>query len=105
MPCSWLTGPFRNPEQALPVDHDTGHALETVVLHELQHRGAEVAYVRTTGGFDVDFLARYPGGSEALIQVCAGRATGYADARQCSTAPGHRLGYLKPTGQPFDSVP
>ncbi|MCP5535231.1 MAG: ATP-binding protein [Akkermansiaceae bacterium] len=49
---------------------NTGHALETAVFIELQRRGAEVSYVKTTRGYEVDFLARIPDGSEALIQVC-----------------------------------
>lgn len=48
-----------------------GHAMETVVLHELQRRGAQVNYVRTPAGFEVDFYARSLDGDEALIQVCA----------------------------------
>ena len=48
-----------------------GHALETVVLNELERRKVEVGYVRTTDGLEVDFLARYPGGEEELLQVCA----------------------------------
>jgi hypothetical protein len=48
-----------------------GHALETVVLNELERRGAEVGYVRTREAFEVDFLARYRAGGEELIQVCA----------------------------------
>lgn len=48
-----------------------GHALETVVLGELERRGAEVGYVKTAHGPEVDFLARYPTGTEELIQVCA----------------------------------
>lgn len=72
-----------NPRKVYPVDTglgalfdrsakaNTGHALETVVLHELQRRAAEVAYVRTAAGFEVDFHARGPSGQEALIQVCA----------------------------------
>jgi predicted AAA+ superfamily ATPase len=48
-----------------------GHALETVVLNELERRGAETAYVRTARGLEVDFLARLPGEGELLIQVCA----------------------------------
>ncbi|HWH77865.1 MAG TPA: hypothetical protein VNT76_10860, partial [Candidatus Binatus sp.] len=48
-----------------------GHALETCVLLELERRGAEIGYVRTTGGFEVDFLARYPDSRQELIQVCA----------------------------------
>ena len=50
---------------------NTGHALESVVFTELQRRGAEIAYVKTANGFEVDFLARYPDDSEELIQVCA----------------------------------
>jgi predicted AAA+ superfamily ATPase len=48
-----------------------GHALETVVLNELERRAAEVGYVKTPEGFEVDFLARYPASGEELIQVCA----------------------------------
>lgn len=50
---------------------NTGHALETCVLLELDRRGAEVSYVRTRSGGEVDFLARYPGGRRELVQVCA----------------------------------
>jgi hypothetical protein len=50
---------------------NTGHALETAVFIELQRRHAECAYVKTTRGFEVDFLARHQDGSEELIQVCA----------------------------------
>lgn len=72
-----------NPRKVYPVDTglmavfdrsgkaNTGHALETVVWHELQRRGHETAYVRTAAGFEVDFSARSPAGDEALIQVCA----------------------------------
>ena len=48
-----------------------GHALETAVFVELERRGCEVTYVRTPGGYEVDFLARAPGGDAELIQVCA----------------------------------
>lgn len=50
---------------------NVGHALETAVLLELERRGAEVGYVKTGEGFEVDFLARHPAGGEDLIQVCA----------------------------------
>jgi predicted AAA+ superfamily ATPase len=72
-----------NPRKAYPIDtglipvFDTtgranaGHALETTVLLELERRGAQRFYVRTEGGYEVDFLARYPEGGEDLIQVCA----------------------------------
>jgi hypothetical protein len=55
-----------------------GHALETVVLHELDRRGAEIGYVKTDEGLEVDFLARRRAAGEELIQVCAdvaGQAT------------------------------
>jgi predicted AAA+ superfamily ATPase len=80
-----------NPRKAYPVDPglipifdrsgraNRGHALETVVLLELERRRAEVTYVKTRGGFEVDFLARYPQGDEELIQVCA-------EARERATA-------------------
>ncbi len=72
-----------NPRKAYPVDPgriplfdrtgraNMGHALETTVLVELERRRCEVTYVRTPGGYEVDFLARAPGGWEHLIQVCA----------------------------------
>ena len=73
-----------NPRKVYPVDTglialfdksgkaNTGHALECTVLHQLQRSGAEVGYVHTPAGFEVDFHARYPDGQQALIQVCAG---------------------------------
>ncbi|RMH07785.1 MAG: ATP-binding protein [Nitrospirae bacterium] len=48
-----------------------GHALETAVLNELERRGAEIGYVKTDEGFEVDFHARVPGEKDLLIQVCA----------------------------------
>ena len=72
-----------NPRKVYPVDSglipvfdrtgrsNTGHALETAVLVELERRKAEISYVKTQGGFEVDFLARYPSGHMDLIQVCA----------------------------------
>jgi len=50
---------------------NTGHALETIVYNELSRRGADVAYVKTAEGFEVDFLARHSDGRQELIQVCA----------------------------------
>ncbi len=72
-----------NPRKVYPIDPglipvfdrsgkaNLGHALETCVLLDLERRGAEISYVRTESGFEVDFLARYPDGKEELIQVCA----------------------------------
>ena len=50
---------------------NTGHALETAVYNELSRRGAEIAYVKTSDGLEVDFLARHADGRHELIQVCA----------------------------------
>ncbi|MBI4543777.1 MAG: ATP-binding protein [Gemmatimonadetes bacterium] len=72
-----------NPRKAYPVDPglipvfhrsgraNLGHALETVVLIELERRGISVGYIRTPEGHQVDFVARMPGGGEELIQVAA----------------------------------
>jgi predicted AAA+ superfamily ATPase len=48
-----------------------GHALETAVLNECERRRAEVGYVKTAGGLEVDFLVRYLTGGSELLQVCA----------------------------------
>lgn len=72
-----------NPRKAYPVDPglipvfdrsgraNLGHALETAVALELERRGAEISYVRGDGGREADFLARYTGGRQELIQVSA----------------------------------
>ncbi len=72
-----------NPRKVYPVDPglipvydrsgkaNLGQALETCVRLELERRGAEVGYVRTASGYEVDFLARYAEGRQELIQVCA----------------------------------
>jgi len=72
-----------NPRKAYPVDPgliplydptgrpNLGHALETVVLVELERRGCQVGYVRTGDGFEVDFHVRHPEGATALMQVCS----------------------------------
>ncbi len=71
-----------NPRKSYPVDTglsalfdpagkaNTGHALETVVLHECLRRGDQLAYVRTAQGYEVDFLATRYDGQTTLIQVC-----------------------------------
>ena len=59
---------------------NTGHALETAVFNELQRRGTDAAYVRTTEGFEVDFIAAYRDGRRELLQVCADPSS--ADARE-----------------------
>jgi len=72
-----------NPRKAYPVDpglipvfernrrSNTGHALETAVLIELERRGARVGYLRTASGYEVDFHADFPEGTLQIIQVCA----------------------------------
>lgn len=75
-----------NPRKAYPIDtgliplyertgrDNTGHALETAVLLELQRRGFEMHYLRTTNGYEVDFHAVDADGRIILIQVCADAA-------------------------------
>lgn len=72
-----------NPRKAYPADPgliplyertgraNVGHALETVVLHELRRRGAEIGYVKTPQGWEVDFHAQVPGKAPDLVQGCA----------------------------------
>jgi predicted AAA+ superfamily ATPase len=83
-----------NPRKLYPLDpgliraYDTsgrsnlGHALETVVLNELERRKAEVGYVKTEEGFEVDFHVRYLAGAEELVQVCADPAAPGAMERE-----------------------
>lgn len=72
-----------NPRKAYPVDPgliplfdrtrraNSGHALETAVLLELERRGASLGYLRTKSGYEVDFHADFPAGRPVLIQTCA----------------------------------
>lgn len=83
-----------NPRKAYPVDAglislfdvggrgNIGHALETAVLVELERRRCRVSYVRTAGGFEVDFLARSQAGDLELIQVCADAGDAVTAARE-----------------------
>ena len=70
------------PLYALDGRRNQGHALETVVLLELLRRGAEVGYLRTAEGFEVDFHARFPDGRRELIQVCADLSDGRTRERE-----------------------
>lgn len=45
---------------------DTGQLLETAVFCELRRESAELSYVRTPSGYEVDFVA-----PDALVQACA----------------------------------
>lgn len=72
-----------NPIKAYPIDpgfipafdrtgrKNLGHALENIVLIELLRRGADVTWIKTPNGYEVDFLARFPDGKMELIQVSA----------------------------------
>jgi uncharacterized protein len=83
-----------NPRKAFPVDTglipvfdrsgrpNLGHALETVVALELERRKAEVTYVKTRKGYEVDFLARFPDGSLELIQVSADASDPHTSERE-----------------------
>lgn len=73
-----------NPRKAYPVDPglitlyertgraNLGRALETVVLLELERRGHETGYLRTSEGYEVDFFTIGPQGDRYLIQVSLG---------------------------------
>ena len=61
---------------------NTGHLLETSVFIELQRRRAEVAYIKTPNGYEVDFLARHLDGSQELIQACASVSDSQTLARE-----------------------
>ena len=83
-----------NPRKAYPVDPglipvfdrsgraNTGHALETAVLVELERRGFDVTYLRTAEGYEVDFLARGADGGMELVQVCADLSDSATAARE-----------------------
>lgn len=72
-----------NPRKVYPVDPgliplyertgrpNLGHALECVVLLELERRGYAAAYVRTAEGYEVDLYGTAPGLQPLLIQVAA----------------------------------
>ncbi|MCC6528595.1 MAG: ATP-binding protein [Polyangiaceae bacterium] len=72
-----------NPRKVYPVDtglvplfdrsgkENLGHLLETAVCHELERRGAELAYAKNDTGTEVDFVARFDDGELAVVQVCA----------------------------------
>jgi len=85
-----------NPRKSWPVDSalipiydrsgkpNTGHALETAVLIELERRRAAVTWVKAPDSGEVDFLARFPDGRETLIQVCASAAAPDTARRELS---------------------
>lgn len=114
-----------NPRKIYPVDHgltpvfdrsqkaNIGHALEVAVHNELLRQGAEVAYVKTKSGYEVDFLSRDVGGGQALIQVSANIDDSETLAREvralqeaAAEHPGSRLLLLTASSRlPFPEVP
>ncbi|HEV7672709.1 MAG TPA: ATP-binding protein [Thermoanaerobaculia bacterium] len=115
-----------NPRKAYPVDpglisvfdrsgrSNVGHALEAAVLIELERRRCEVTYVRTPGGFEVDFLARDVEGKAELIQVCADASDpataerelrALLDAGEMYPKANKRLLTLTRDGQPTSALP
>ena len=59
--------------QAMTFRHssDSGPLLETLVYLHLRRCGYELEFVRTKGGYEVDFLARHPiSGEIRLLQIC-----------------------------------
>lgn len=108
-----------NPRKAYPIDPglislyertgraNLGHALETVVLLELERRGCETDYVRTRDGYEVDFFARNPEGDATLIQVCtdvSDPATYEREVRALSAAAAEYRGAV-PLLLTFDTLP
>jgi len=59
-----------------------GHALETAVFNQLQRRGAEVEYLKTEDGYEVDFYALDRTNGPSMIQVCADPASEGARVRE-----------------------
>lgn len=108
-----------NPRKAYPIDPglitlyertgraNLGHALETVVLLELERRGCELDYVRTGDGFEVDFFARNPNGGATLIQVCTDVSEPNTYAREVRALSAAAAEYPKalPLLLAFDTLP
>lgn len=100
-----------NPRKVYPIDSglipifdrtgrsNIGHALETAVLIELERRRCSVTYVRTPGGFEVDFLAREPDGKAHLIQVCADASAVETAERELRAL--HEARKIHPAAQPW----
>jgi predicted AAA+ superfamily ATPase len=83
--------------------------LETVVMNELERRKAEVGYLKTREGHEVDFLVRYLAGGEELIQVCADLSAPETRDREVRALVGstreHRGAKRRLLVQSRDSVP
>ena len=84
-----------------------GHALETVVIVELKRRGADLCYLRSKSGREVDALALMPDGRQLLAQVWAILADATTREREltspcppCSPTACARSGATRPTAPP-----
>jgi len=64
-------------------DQDLGHLLENCIFMELSRRNAQVAYLMTPSGFEVDFLVEYPDGTRQAIQVAADVSDSITLNREC----------------------
>ena len=96
-----------NPRKVYPVDPgliplfdrtggaNRGHALETVIALELERRGAQIAYVKTPAGHEVDFIARFQDGETVLIQVCEDASAEHAYLREVRALEDARARYSK----------
>ena len=62
---------------------DSGKLLENNVFVELKRRQAEISYMRTSSGYEVDFIARYPDGRVQAIQVSADVSNPQTLEREC----------------------
>jgi len=83
-----------NPRKVYPIDtgfirfytaprpFPLGHALETCILIEWLRRRAEVAYLRTPAGYEVDFAVQTAEGQLELVQVCADISDAQTRARE-----------------------
>ena len=108
-----------NPRKIYPIDpglialyergnrENLGHALETVVMLELERRGGEISYLRTRDGFEVDFHFHDPDGNEMLIQVCSSLGDTETFAREVRALVSASAEYpnAKPLLLSFDSAP
>ena len=64
-------------------DQDLGHPLENSVFMELCRRNAQVTYLMTPSGFEVDFFVEYPDGIRQAIQVSADVSDPITRDREC----------------------
>jgi len=64
-------------------DLNLGHLLENAVFMELCRRDAQITYLRTESGYEVDFYARYSNGTAQAIQVAADVSDPITRDREC----------------------